>query len=81
MANPSAPAAAPHFSVPVELLKVFQKEVRFVPQHLPTNGYVLFDAAMLKSIILSNDAAAKKEFAEGLDKLERAGGQFVLVSR
>jgi hypothetical protein len=56
--------------IPVELLKAFQEDIRFIPNHLPVAGYITFDRAMLISILRSQDVAAKERFITALEKLD-----------
>jgi len=65
MGNPT-----PQLKIPSELLASFQKDVRFIPNHLPVAGYITFDRAMLISILRSQDAAAKERFITALEKLD-----------
>jgi hypothetical protein len=68
------------FRIPVDLLKAFSNEIRFIPAQLPHNGYITVDTAMLRNIILSDDVEARKAFAGNLAKLDKAGGRFVIVA-
>lgn len=69
------------FKVPRELLNVFQHDMRFVPNHLPVAGYIIFDHEMLKAILLNPDAKARANFAANLGALNAAGGELVIVAR
>jgi len=71
--------ASREFKVPAALLKSFEAEVRFIPKELHPNGYIVFDRAMLKKILLSEDLQARQELAGQLDRLDKAGGQLVIV--
>lgn len=71
----------PEFKVPRELLNAFQRDIRFVPNHLPVAGYIIFDNEMLKSILLNPDAKARENFAEKLGALNAAGGELVIVAK
>ncbi len=75
------PKRAAEFAIPIDLVKAFRTDVRFVPQHLPNNGYMVFDHAMLSSILRSNDVKARQNLARQLDELNRAGGQLVVMAR
>jgi hypothetical protein len=76
-----SPAAAPkEFTVPLDLLKSFQRDMRFIPHVLPINGWIIFDRAMLESILLSNDAEARKNLVKQLDKFYAAGGNLVMMT-
>jgi hypothetical protein len=76
------PTARPkEFTIPVDLLKSFKAEVRFVPQVLPINGWILFDRAMLVAILRGNDATARMEMAKQLERLGEAGGELVIMGR
>jgi hypothetical protein len=72
---------SPEFKVPLELLKTFQRDPRFLPAQLPVAGYIIFDREMLKSILLSNDVEARKSLAKQLDSLNHAGGELVIMAR
>ena len=74
MGNPT-----PQLKIPVELLKTFQTDIRFVPNHLPVAGYITFDRQMLLSILRSQDAAAKEGLIAALEKLDPQW-QVVLVA-
>jgi hypothetical protein len=71
---------AVEFKIPVDLVKAFKTDVRFVPQHLPNNGYMVFDHAMLSSILLSDDVEARRTLARQLNELNRSGGQLVVMA-
>jgi hypothetical protein len=72
------PAAAREFVIPVDLLKMFKNDVRTKPHILPTNGWIVFDRAMLISILRGNDAVARTEMAKQLEKSGEAGGELVM---
>ncbi len=69
------------FVVPVELLQTFKKEVRFIPHVLPANGWIIFDRAMLVSVLRGNDAEARKKVADSIEGLGKAGGELVIMGR
>ncbi len=69
------------FAVPVELLQTFQKEVRFIPHVLPANGWIIFDRAMLLSVLRGNDVEARKNLANDIENLAKAGGELVIMAR
>ena len=71
-------AAAKEFVIPVDLLKMFKNDVRTIPHILPTNGWIVFDRAMLISILRGNDAVARTEMAKQLEKYGEAGGELVM---
>jgi len=77
------PAAGPsgEFRIPTDLLKLFQSEVRFMPMELHPNGYIIFDRAMLKKILLSDDREARKDLVTQLDRLEKAGAELVIMGQ
>jgi hypothetical protein len=60
----------PQLKIPTELLTAFQKDVRFVPNHLPVAGYITFDRAMLLSILRTQDPAARDRMVAALEKLD-----------
>lgn len=69
------------FRIPTDLLRLFQSEVRFMPIELHPNGYIIFDRAMLKKILLSDDLEVRKQLAAQLDRLEKAGGELVIMGQ
>lgn len=75
MANP----IPTEFKIPIDLLKEFHKEVRFLPQIPHNNGYIIFDIEMLKSVLRRGDPKAGAALAEQLDALTRAQGQLVIM--
>ena len=77
--KPATPVG--EFKIPLQLLKEFRTDLRVIPGHLPVAGYIIFDAAMLKSILLSSDAAARTKLAEQIDALSQAGGELVIMAR
>jgi hypothetical protein len=81
MEKVTATAPTPEFKIPAELLKMFQGDVRLLPVHLPVAGYIMFDAAMLKSILLGDDQGARANLARQLDALSQAGGELVIIAR
>jgi hypothetical protein len=81
MADQKATAPTAEFKIPLELLKTFQSDVRFIPVDPHHYGYITFDAAMLKAVLLSGDPAVRAKLAEQLDALNRAGGELVIMSR
>lgn len=81
MEKETATAPTTEFKIPAELMKVFKGDLRLIPIHLPVAGYIMFDAAMLKSILLSGDQAARANLAKQLDGLSQAGGELVIIAR
>jgi hypothetical protein len=75
----SAPRTVPGFAVPADLLKQFTREVRFLPNHLPTNGYIVFDRAMLVAILRGEDVKARQALATSIEALGKAGGELVVM--
>jgi hypothetical protein len=69
------------FAVPTDLLKTFKNEVRFVPHVLPANGWIIFDRAMLISVLTEGDAKARQELARHMEGLGKAGGELVIIQR
>jgi hypothetical protein len=67
------------FTIPLDLIKSFQTDVRWVPvtHH---NGYIRFDSSMLQKILLSDNAADRKQLAAQLKELNVRGGQLVIVA-
>jgi hypothetical protein len=77
-----AKAAQPkQFKIPLALLKSFRTDIRTIPNDLAPNGYIIFDRAMLTSILRGNDAAARAELAKQIDKMAEAGGELVIIGR
>ncbi len=72
---------AREFRVPRDLLKLFEAEVRFVPQELHPNGYIIFDRMMLQKVLLSDDVRVRRELVEQLEQLDKSGGQLVIVNK
>lgn len=81
MQKKTARAPAARFQIPVDLLKAFKSDVRFVPNNLPVAGYIIFDRQMLESILLNNDREARAAFVEQLGKVYQAGGELVVMAR
>ena len=79
--TPHTTPPAREFVIPVDLLKAFKNDVRTIPQILPSNGWILFDRAMLVSILRGNDVAARTEMAKQLEKYGEAGGELVMIGR
>jgi hypothetical protein len=71
---------AARFQIPVDLLKAFKTDIRFVPNHLPVAGYIIFDRQMLESILLNDDPKARAAFAAQLGKVYQAGGELVVMA-
>ncbi|MBZ5512437.1 MAG: hypothetical protein LAN70_14885 [Acidobacteriia bacterium] len=69
------------FRIPVDLLKAFTNEVRFVPQIPHNNGYIIFDIDMLTSVLRRGDPKAGAALADHLDALKRAQGQLVVMQK
>ena len=67
------------FTIPVELLKAFQSDVRTIASPLPNNGYIVFDRKMLTSMLLSGNVAARTQLAKQINRLGEAGGELVIV--
>jgi hypothetical protein len=81
MTKQKVSARAPQFRIPLELLKAFKSDVRTLPNALPNNGYIVFDRAMLVSILRSNDVEARTALAKGIDELGKSGGELVIMAR
>ncbi len=67
------------FVVPVELMKTFKADVRFLPHVLPINGWIIFDRAMLVAALRSNNPEERMNLATQIDKLGKIGGELILV--
>jgi hypothetical protein len=74
-------AAGREFSVPIDLIKHFKADVRTIPHVLPTNGYIVFDHAMLVAVLRGGDATVRAELAKALDKYAEKGGELVMIQR
>ena len=72
-------ASSKAFAIPVDLLKSFKKEVRFVPRELPANGWIIFDRAMLISVLRSDNVKERQALAQQIQELGNAGGELVLI--
>ncbi len=81
MEKGTAAPATREFRIPVELLKAFQKDVRFIPNPGPHYGYITFDREMLKSILVHGSPEARAALAEHLDALYQAGGDLVIMAQ
>jgi hypothetical protein len=77
----SASAKSHEFVIPADLLKHFSEEVRVIPNHLPTNGYIVFDRAMLVAALRGNDANARVALANSIDALGKNGGELVVMQK
>jgi hypothetical protein len=69
----------PQFTIPLELLKEFKQDVRIIPPHLPANGWILFDKAMLVSVLRNENSAIRAQLANGIEQLDKAGGNLVII--
>ena len=79
---PATPlAAAREFVIPADLLRSFKNDIRTLPHVLPTNGWIVFDRAMLVSILRGNDVAARLDMAKQIEKYGEAGGELVMMNR
>ena len=76
-----AKRAPKEFKIPVELMSAFKNDVRFVPKDSAPNGYIIFDRAMLTSILRSKDASARLELAKQIEKLAASGGELVIMGK
>lgn len=67
------------FTVPLDLIKSFQSDLRWVPvsHH---NGYIRFDSEMLQRILLSDNVAERKQLVAHLKELSVRGGELVIVA-
>ncbi len=75
---PSPTKTTPGFAVPADLLRKFSSEVRFIPSHLPTNGYIVFDRAMLLAVLRGEDVNARQALAKSIEALGKNGGELVV---
>ena len=80
MADQKAAAPPGQFKIPLELLKGFQSDPRFIPVEPPHAGYITFDGAMLRQILLSDDREARAGLAAQLEALSQAGGELVIMA-
>ena len=74
-------ALAREFVIPADLLRSFKSDIRTIPHHLPVNGWIVFDRAMLISVLKGNDAVARDELAKQLERYGEAGGELVMMGR
>jgi hypothetical protein len=70
------PAAPSEFRIPLDLLKHFTTDVRVLPQYNPTNGYIIFDKAMLLSVLRSDKLEVRQSFAKAIEAYK---GELVLM--
>ena len=73
-------AHAEGFKVPLELLKAFKSDIRFIPVVPHNNGYIIFDMEMLTSVLRRGDAKAGAALADQLDALGRSKAQLVIMA-
>ena len=59
--DPKTPAR--EFAISLDLLKNFKTDVRTIPLVLPTNGWIVFDRAMLISALRGDNPAARARLA------------------
>jgi hypothetical protein len=69
------------FKIPVDLLKEFHTEVRFIPQIPHNNGYIIFDIDMLISVLRRGDPKKAAELADHLDTFKKSQGQLVIMNK
>ena len=81
MEKPIASASVTQFRIPLELLKEFKTDPRFIPNPGPHYGYMTFDRDMLKSILLRGSQEARESLAKQLDALYDAGGDLVIMAQ
>ena len=67
------------FTIPLDLIKSFQSDLRWVPVN-HHNGYIRFDSAMLERILLSDNPAERKQLVTQLRELGARGAQLVIVA-
>jgi hypothetical protein len=67
------------FVLPAGLFKYFETEVRILPKEDHPNGYITFDLPMLISVLRSKDVQKAGELANALEKMGKAGGEFVIM--
>lgn len=71
----------PAFTIPTKLLQAFENEVRVIPAQLHTTGWITFDLEMLVSVLRKGDPAKRESVAQGLEELQRAYGECVIMAR
>ena len=84
MQTETTTTAAPsvrEFVVPVELLKTFKTDIRFLPKILPNNGYIIFDRAMLVAALRSDNKEERTRLAKQIDMLGKSGGELIIVTQ
>lgn len=79
MPKAAASAKIREFAIPVELLKGFQKDIRFKPRDPPLAGYIMFDMEMLIKVLQGGNARVQKELASNLARYGAAGGNMVMM--
>ena len=72
---------AKEFTIPLDLLKAFQHDVRFVPQLPHNNGYIIFDMDMLISVLRRGDPKASAALAENMEMLKKAQANLVIMQK
>ena len=76
--DPKTPAR--EFAIPLDLMKNFKSDVRTIPHVLPTNGWIVFDRAMLISVLRGDNPAARADLAKQLEKFGEVG-ELVIMAR
>jgi len=69
------------FAIPADLMKMYKEDIRTLPHILPINGWIVFDRAMLVSILRSDDVEKRMNLANQLEKLDKAGGELVIMQQ
>jgi len=72
--------AAREYTIPIDLLRNFKNDVRTIPHVLPTNGWIVFDRAMLVSVLRGDNAAARADLAKQIEKLGEVA-ELVILAR
>ncbi|HEX7423051.1 MAG TPA: hypothetical protein VF311_04070 [Terriglobales bacterium] len=70
MAQQTTGPAPKGFKIPVEFLRTFQTDMRFVPQVPHPNGWMIFDWDMLTTVLRNGDPAVREKYAAALHTLK-----------
>ncbi|HVN20327.1 MAG TPA: hypothetical protein VMU05_16190 [Dongiaceae bacterium] len=72
---------AKQFTIPIDVLKSFQHEVRFVPQLPHNNGYMILDMDMLISVLRRGDPKAAATLADNMEALKKSQAELVIMQK
>jgi hypothetical protein len=77
----TATSSSSEFSVPIDLLKSFKGNVRFMPINPGTKGYIMFDRAMLIAALKSSNTEERMNIANQLENMGKARGELVIIEK